>query len=642
MMWRKRCDGSQIRDQLFKDLIDFILRANTSDDLLRDPTGSRLENLTPSDRAEIVDRVRNGCTPLFLAAKRGLVNIAIYLVDKCNANIEKKGVYEVQLDHTIHYVTPLWCAAVVGQLAVCEALVQRGADVNTVSDTGSTAIRSACYMSNKPVVEYLVAQGADVNRANNNGGTCLINSVQALDLCRFLIEKGANVNARDSQFKTALHYAVQELRFETVKLLLKHGADHKAQSKHGDDALQAACLKGCEEIANYLMDNLDYSPERIADAYELLGATFAVENHDIGKAIDYWKRAILYRQEKGIGKDIDYPTHSVYMGVKPFRTIEEVDELAVNLDKIRIHSLMINERVLGKSHKDTIYRLMYRGAAFADRLMYERCIDLWKYVIDIRLLKDSVLHHDTCVAFETLVIILFDRYDDMSEKANADWSASLNDALFLLEKCIDSFPKAIEQLKTIPTFRRHEENWDRLLQSLVHLLHLAVIVKKTPDEASKLRVCLKRLNWIAPRTVKGNSLLHLAAGRVDGINRRNPQVFGGRQIFPDPVTTSALLETGAAVEATNQDGSTALHVASLRINYRQDVVELLLGKGAHIDRTNRQGNTPYRMLNGNQECKINVTNLITLKCLAATKVKSLKIRYEKQVPNSLIPFVRMH
>lgn len=94
-----------------------------------------------------------------------------------------------------------------------EILVKHGADVNAVSDTGSTPVRSACFMSFGEIVKYLVEHGADINRHNYNGGTCLINSVQSASLCEFLLKNGANVDARDIQNKTALHYAIQEHRF---------------------------------------------------------------------------------------------------------------------------------------------------------------------------------------------------------------------------------------------------------------------------------------------------------------------------------------------------------------------------------------------------------------------------------------------
>ena len=151
------------------------------------------------------------------------------------------------------------------------------------------------------------------------------------------------------------------------------------------------------------------------------------------------------------------------------------------------------------------------------------------------------------------------------------------------------------------------------------------------------------VNCIAPQTVRGDSLLHLVTGRVSSIHSRGYQAFNDRSnIFPDPITTDLLLKTGAAVEGTNQDGSTALHVASSRVNYREDIVTMLLRAGAHIDRTNHLGDRPNRMLEENQECKINVFDSITLKCLAATKLRSLKIKYAHQVSKTLTTFIDMH
>lgn len=74
---------------------------------------------------------------------------------------------------------------------------------------GSTPVRSACFMTHLDIVSYLVENGADIQRGNYNGGTCLINSVQSVQLCLYLLRHGATVNARDIQNKTALHYAIQ-------------------------------------------------------------------------------------------------------------------------------------------------------------------------------------------------------------------------------------------------------------------------------------------------------------------------------------------------------------------------------------------------------------------------------------------------
>ena len=91
---------------------------------------------------------------------------------------------------------------------------------------------------------FLVESGANILRANYNGGTCLINSVQSVPLCEYLLKHGAAVNALDIQQKTALHYAIQEHRLETTKLLLQYKADPYLKSRYGDDSLQTSCLKG--------------------------------------------------------------------------------------------------------------------------------------------------------------------------------------------------------------------------------------------------------------------------------------------------------------------------------------------------------------------------------------------------------------
>lgn len=242
---------------------------------------------------------------MFLACKKGNVEISKYLLSTCKVDAEQKGLYEVQEDKSIHTVTPLWCASVAGKLKVVEVLLRHGANVNSVSDTGSTPVRSACFMTHTDIVKLLVEYGADIQKSNYNGGTCLINSVQSVELCEFLLKSGANVNAQDIQNKTALHYAIQEHRLDTAKLLLKYGADPYIESRYKDDALQITCLKGAGEIFHYLVDNIPYPPERVASAFELIGSTFLDEHHDSQKALFYWQAACNLRKIAKIPKLIN-------------------------------------------------------------------------------------------------------------------------------------------------------------------------------------------------------------------------------------------------------------------------------------------------------------------------------------------------
>ena len=49
-----------------------------------------------------------------------------------------------------------------------------------------------------------------------------------LRIIRILLDKGANIEARDAREKTALHRAVEYYQVKNVQLLLEHGADPKS------------------------------------------------------------------------------------------------------------------------------------------------------------------------------------------------------------------------------------------------------------------------------------------------------------------------------------------------------------------------------------------------------------------------------
>ena len=51
---------------------------------------------------------------------------------------------------------------------VVEVLVKHGANVNCVSDTGSTPVRSACFMTHLEIVQLLVQFSADIQRSVYN------------------------------------------------------------------------------------------------------------------------------------------------------------------------------------------------------------------------------------------------------------------------------------------------------------------------------------------------------------------------------------------------------------------------------------------------------------------------------------------
>lgn len=406
--------------------------------------------------------------------------IVEYLIDTCAANVEQRGLYEVPDDRSVHNVTPLWCAAVAGKVKVVEVLTKYGADVNSVSDTGSTPVRSACFMTHLDIVKLLVSNRADIQRPNFNGGTCLINSVQSVELCEFLLQNGANVNAQDIQNKTALHYAIQEHRFETTKLLIKYGANASLESRYKDDALQTACLKGASEIFTYLIDTIEYSADRVASAFELLGSTFLDEHHDSQKTLQYWRAACDIRTKYNLKKTDVLPAKAQYGGHREFLDAAELDLLSLDIDAMRMQSLLICERILGTVHKDMIYRLMYRGAAYADSLQYQQCIDLWKYALELRVAKDSILFCDTCFTAQALVKLYLDLFEKNAQGVLST-EIQIEDVISTVELLVRDLSQCADLLNVAPQFKRQQDSYDKVLRIITHLLHLVTRLPAKQD-----------------------------------------------------------------------------------------------------------------------------------------------------------------
>lgn len=609
---------------------------------------NRLEKFSLASRREIVNRVKIGCAPLFIACRRGQLEIVEYLVSVCHADIEQRGCYEVPDDRSVHSVTPLWCAAVSGKLPIIEYLVEHGADINAVSDTGSTPVRSACFMTHLEIVQYLVAHGADINRPNFNGGTCLINSVQSAQLCKFLLKHRADVNARDIQNKTALHYAIQEHRLETTQLLLEYHADYNAKSKYGDDALQTACLKGAVAIFDYLVKTIDYSNERLANAHELLGSTFLDEHNDLYTALKHWRLAQFIREtsEGIIPKLPVMPPREAFQFQREFTTMSELDNIMADLDSIRIQSLLIAERILGPFHKDTVFRLMFRGASYADMMRYQRCIDLWRRALEIRVEKDSILYSDTCFTAQALVRFMVDyneKHIPTDDNENT-FVQRFDDSVATFRILTTDIAVARELLMVRPQYKRQLENFDKILKCITHLVYLMLQTSKTKDQRQLVLELVANLMRINPKSATtDDTLLHMCVSKLNTIRSGYFMDEEPIVIFPEKQVIQFLLNLGAKVNARNESKSTPLHVATVPYNCNNWLVPLLLKYGAHIDQPNTSGECPADKVNENPfNLDIRLVNYISLKCLCARTVIKHKISYVYQLPRTLEDFIHQH
>jgi ankyrin repeat protein len=186
--------------------------------------------------------------PLVLAAKKGnWASVQSLLAGGANINTSSS-----------EGATALHYAANDGNLAVVEVLLRAHADVNARTNDGYTPLHSAVHCRDVRVVRALLAAGADVNARTENNVTPLILSIDMAwgkpEITLTLIQAGADVNIAESpDGDTALWIATTESALEVMEALLKKGANPNLQPRNGYTPLHIAAMNGLVDEVKLLL-----------------------------------------------------------------------------------------------------------------------------------------------------------------------------------------------------------------------------------------------------------------------------------------------------------------------------------------------------------------------------------------------------
>lgn len=90
-----------------------------------------------------------------------------------------------------------------------------------------TLLMLAVQKKQNGVAKTLIEKGADINARDSHGQTALFIAIASGNdgIVRFLIEKGADINAKDNKGRTPLFIAMQKNKPGIAKLLIDRGAD---------------------------------------------------------------------------------------------------------------------------------------------------------------------------------------------------------------------------------------------------------------------------------------------------------------------------------------------------------------------------------------------------------------------------------
>lgn len=203
--------------------------------------------------------------PLHYAAEHGQLGV-VNLLLAAGAKIDVKGSRQFIIRET---PTPLYLAVANGHLAVARRLLEHGADADLLCDSShDSALVSACTRGDTEAVRLLLSHGASPNGINSAKGDGIdhfyfpLARARNVEIVELLIAAGAEVDARNRERETALHWLAESGDEASDKLgaleaLLQHGADPRLTDGHGQLPLARA---GGEAAAQLLRRYMQQRP----------------------------------------------------------------------------------------------------------------------------------------------------------------------------------------------------------------------------------------------------------------------------------------------------------------------------------------------------------------------------------------------
>ncbi|XP_069672147.1 ankyrin-1-like [Periplaneta americana] len=179
-----------------------------------------------------------------LQSEDGACALHLAIIDKDIACIELLLSYNAAVDILgktwAKYSAPLHLAAEFCSEAVVRMLLLAGADPNQFDENGCTPLHSAARQGDPTCVQLLLDAGANVELTDKEGKTPL-HYTCTLQKAKLLVNAGADVRARDIHGRTVL-FGAAGLGGEgaCVDFLISQGADPHAHDNSGKSALDVA------------------------------------------------------------------------------------------------------------------------------------------------------------------------------------------------------------------------------------------------------------------------------------------------------------------------------------------------------------------------------------------------------------------
>ena len=189
-----------------------------------------------------------GKTPILLIIPEPAQQEMYPLLLKHGANANQKDMYG---DTALH-------VAALGNAPVntLSLLMSNGASLNERNKEGVTPLALAIESRHPAQVRFFAQNGADVYAEDMEGNTPLTKALDSenADMLKTLIDRD-NVASTDSSGNTALHIAIRrDAPIEYIRYLIDVGADVNARNKNGDSSLFITVQKNRRDAGDLLLE----------------------------------------------------------------------------------------------------------------------------------------------------------------------------------------------------------------------------------------------------------------------------------------------------------------------------------------------------------------------------------------------------
>ncbi|XP_055387350.1 serine/threonine-protein phosphatase 6 regulatory ankyrin repeat subunit A isoform X6 [Condylostylus longicornis] len=207
-----------------------------------------ISHMNPTDIQKALNRQSSvGWTPLLIACHRGHME----LVNTLLSNHARVDVFDIEGRSALHL------AAERGYLQVCDALLTNKAFINSKSRVGRTALHLAAMNGFTHLVKFLIKDHnavIDILTLRKQTPLHLAAASGQLEVCKLLLELGANIEATDDLGQKPIHVAAQNNYSEVAKLFLQQlGTLVNATSKDGNTCAHIAAMQGSIKVIEELM-----------------------------------------------------------------------------------------------------------------------------------------------------------------------------------------------------------------------------------------------------------------------------------------------------------------------------------------------------------------------------------------------------